>query len=94
MKLSIVLTRALAATTMAAPYSRCVVNGRVVDCNKMAKTRDTTSQCRVTSATAYLETSSEIGLERYAEKYYKARPEEVAKLNGQKKMMENTGAKA
>jgi hypothetical protein len=37
MKLSIALAGALAATAMAAPYSRCKLNGKVVDCNKMAE---------------------------------------------------------
>ena len=39
MKLTIALAGALAVTAMAAPYQRCMLNGKVIDCNRMADSK-------------------------------------------------------
>ncbi|KAF2107308.1 hypothetical protein BDV96DRAFT_653898 [Lophiotrema nucula] len=65
MKLSIAIVGAIAASAMAAPAARCMVNGKVVSCDSMAER-----------------------LEAYAERYYKAHPEELEKLKAAQAAME------
>ncbi|KAF2866055.1 hypothetical protein BDV95DRAFT_623174 [Massariosphaeria phaeospora] len=57
MKLSLLFTSALASVAVCAPYQRCMMNGKVVSCDKMADS-----------------------ISAYADRYYKAHPEELEKL--------------